>query len=182
MSRLAYDLAAPAPRSATDPHLRSPGLNPAAVRVLEEIKLWWPMFAHGETAPDVAGAPGLRPGERFAVRVAEVRASGLGRPSVVGALHVTDRRAVLVDADTVAARAWDFADVAAVNALANWGGVALVHPTGDTELIVSARRQLPAWRDAAPWLKVEAAFAAADGRLQSWVDDLSRRLALAADG
>lgn len=181
MSRLACHPSLPATLAAPTGPLRSPALNPAARRVLDEMELWWPVFAHGELVPDVAGTPGLRPGERFAIGVGDVRASGLGQPPVVGALHVTDHRAVVVDTDMVAVREWDLDRVAAVNALANWGGVAVVHPTGDTELIVSARWEMPSWRDAPTWLKVEAAFAAAGGQLEPWVEDLGRRLAIAAD-
>lgn len=49
---------------------------------------------------------------------------------------------------------------------------------GDTELVVSVGPALPTWRDAAGWLKVEAAFAASCGRLAQWVAELPRRLTL----
>ena len=40
-------------------------------------------------------------------------------------------------------------------------------------------RRLPTWQDAAGWLKVEAAFAAAGGRLAQWVAELPERLMVA---
>jgi len=42
--------------------------------------------------------------------------------------------------------------------------------------VVAVKPQPPTWQDAAGWLKVEAAFAAAGGQLGQWVAELPRRL------
>ena len=54
-----------------------------------------------------------------------------------------------------------------------------MHAGGDTELVVAVGPALPTWQDATGWLKVEAAFAAAGGRLSQWVAELPQRLTLA---
>jgi hypothetical protein len=56
-----------------------------------------------------------------------------------------------------------------------------VHPGGDTELVVTAGAEPPTWQDATGWLKVEAAFSAAAGRLEHWIAELPVRLAVAGD-
>lgn len=180
MSQVAYGAPAPTLTPAPRP-LRPPGLNPAAQRVLAEIELWCPLFASGELVPEVAGRPALAPRERFAVHLGEVRAAGRGHAPATGALHATDRRAVIVGEDGEAVRDWALDSVGAIQALGNWGGIAIVHETGDTELVVAAKPELPSWRDASGWLKVEAAFAAAGRRLEPWLADLPHRLALATD-
>jgi hypothetical protein len=148
----------------------------AAESVMTEIEAWRPRFERGELRPAGAGNPALAPDERFAVDVGRVRAAGLGHPTAGGMLHATDRRAVVVDRDRQTVREWRLAELAAVSALGNWGGLALVHADGDTELVVAVGPDLPIWRDAAGWLKVEGAFAAAGGRLSQWVAELPERL------
>ena len=150
----------------------------AAERVMTEIEAWRPRFERGELRPPAAGAPSLAPHERFAVNLGRVRAAGLGHPSAGGVLHATDRRAVVFGQGRRPVREWRLAELAAVSALGNWGGLALVHADGDTELVVSAGPEPPTWHDAAGWLKVEAAFAASGGRLSQWVAELPRRLIL----
>ena len=152
----------------------------AAVQtVMTEIEAWRPRFERGELRPPAAGRPPLAPDERFAVDVGRVRAAGLGHPTADGVLHATDRRAVVLGYGRRPVREWKLAELAAVSALGNWGGVALVHADGDTELVVAVGPDPPSWQDAAGWLKVEAAFAAARGRLSQWVADLPQRLVLA---
>lgn len=180
MSQLVYQAEAPAPVLTLPDPSHAPALNPAAQRVLAEIELWCPVFARGELVADRAGWA-LHRGERFAVTVGEVRAAGRGGPPATGALLATDRRAVVVGEDARHAREWSLTGLAAIDALGNWGGVALVHDGGDTELVVSARRELPSWHDATGWLKVEAAFAAGLGRLDDWLAGLPHRLAVAGD-
>jgi hypothetical protein len=143
---------------------------------MTEIEAWRPRFERGELRPVGTGNPALAPDERFAVGVGRVRAAGLGNPTAGGMLHATDRRAVVVDGDRQTVREWTLAELAAVSALGNWGGLALVHTDGDTELVVAVGPGLPTWRDAAGWLKVEAAFAAAGGRLSQWAAELPERL------
>jgi hypothetical protein len=150
-----------------------------AERVMTEIEAWRPWFERGELRSPAAGCPLLEPHERFAVDVGGVRAAGLGNPSARGVLHATDRRAVVFDGDEEPVREWCLTDLASVSALGNWGGVAIVHADGDTELVVAVGPGLPTWEDAAGWLKVEAAFAAAGGRLSQWVAELPQRLTLA---
>lgn len=151
----------------------------AAVRsVMTEIEAWRPRFERGELRPQVPGGPSLAPDERFAVALGRVRAAGLGHPAAGGVLQATDRRAVVVGPGRRPVREWKLADLAAVSALGNWGGLALVHGDGDTELVVSVGPELPTWQDAADWLKVEAAFAASGGQLAEWVAELPRRLTL----
>ena len=117
--------------------------------------------------------------ESFTVRVDGVRAAGLGMAEAAGSLSVTDRRALITAPDGEPLREWALADLASVNALGNWGGVALLHAGGEMELVVSADAARPGWEQAAAWLKVEAAFAASADRLQEWLSDLPERLALA---
>jgi hypothetical protein len=148
----------------------------AAESVMTEIEAWRPRFERGELRPLDAGNPALAPDERFAVDVGRVRAAGLGHPTAGGMLHATDQRAVVVDRDRQTVREWKLAELAAVSALGNWGGLALVHADGDTELVVAVGPDPPTWHDAAGWLKVEAAFAAAGGRLSQWVAELPERL------
>ncbi|HWE11772.1 MAG TPA: hypothetical protein VG325_20660 [Solirubrobacteraceae bacterium] len=158
-----------------------PTLNPAAQRVLAEIALWCPAFAGGELRPADGGPPSPAPGERFAGLRMGVRAAGLGHPSASGTLHVTDRRAIVLSERSEPLREWAFGDLTDVSALGNWGGLALVHPSGDTELVVTAGPEPPTWQDATGWLKVEAAFSAAGGRLELWMAELPLRLAVAGD-
>jgi hypothetical protein len=149
----------------------------AAVQsVVAEIEAWRPLFERGELQPPAAGAPSLAPDERFAVDLGDVRAAGLGHPSARGVLQATDRRAMVFGQGRRPVREWKLTELAAVSALGNWGGLALVHADGDTELVVAAGPELPTWRDAAGWLKVEAAFAASCGRLGEWVAELPQRL------
>ena len=150
----------------------------AAERVITEIEAWRPRFERGELRPTDAAAPSLAPDERFAVNLGRVRAAGLGHPSAGGVLHATDRRAVVCERGRRPVREWRLAELAAVSALGNWGGLALVHSDGDTELVVTAGPELPTWQDAAGWLKVEAAFAASGGRLAQWWAELPHRLTL----
>jgi hypothetical protein len=146
--------------------------NRAAAEVLAELQLWSRQFTRGEL-PD--GACPLADGERFAVQRPGVRAAGLGHAASRGDLHATDRRArVLTRRGTV--REWTFAELADLSVLGNWGGLVIVHPGGETELLVAASPQPPTWRDAAGWLKVEAAFAADRGRLEDWLRALPHRL------
>jgi len=154
----------------------------AAELVISEIEAWRPRFERGELRPTVAGRPSLAPDERFAVDVGRVRAAGLGHPAAGGVLQATDRRAVVFDRGRRPVREWSLIDLAAVSALGNWGGLALVHSGGDTELVVAVTPDVPTWADAAGWLKVEAAFAAAGGRLSQWVADLPHRLTLVHPG
>jgi hypothetical protein len=153
---------------------------PTPEAVLGEIEQWQLRFERGELRPSVAGRPELAPDERFAVHVGGVRAAGLGCPSADGGLHATDRRAIVFGTGRAPVREWSLADLASVSALGNWGGLALVHAGGDTELVVAVKPQRPTWQDAAGWLKVEAAFAVASGRLTQWLAELPPRLAVAA--
>jgi hypothetical protein len=154
-------------------------LTDPAERVMTEIEVWWPRFKRGELRPSTSGRPSLAPHERFAVDVGRVRAAGLGNPAAGGMLHATDQRALMFDVGVEPVREWALADLASVSALGNWRGLAIVHATGDTELIVAVGPSLPTWQDAAGWLKVEAAFAAARGRLAHWVAELPERLLVA---
>jgi hypothetical protein len=154
-------------------------MNAAAESVLGEIERWRPRFERGELRPSTAGRPALAPDERFAVHVGGVRAAGMGHPAAGGVLHATDRRAVVLDRGRQLVREWSLSELASVSALGNWGGLALVHADGDTELVVAVKPELPTWQDAAGWLKVEGAFAAAGGQLPEWVAELPRRLTLA---
>jgi hypothetical protein len=143
-------------RTATRPRAPRPGappaLNSAAQWVLGEMELWRPAFERGELAPSARDAPPLRSGERFAVQLPTVRAAGLGLPATAGSLFATDHRAVISGDRSRPPREWAHHDLCAVD--------------------------LPSWQDAAGWLKVEAAFAAAAGRLDAWMGQLPQRLAL----
>jgi hypothetical protein len=150
-----------------------------AEHVMTEIEAWRPRFERGELRPSMPGRPSLETDERFAVDVGRVRAAGLGHPSAGGVLHATDRRAVMFSRGRRPVREWSLADLSAVRALGNWGGLTLVHAGGDTALVVAVGPSLPTWQDAVGWLKVEAAFAAAGGRLSQWVAELPQRLTLA---
>jgi hypothetical protein len=149
-----------------------------AERVVGEIEAWWPLFERGELQPPPARRSLLARDERFAVNVGRVRAAGLGHPAAGGVLHATSARAVVIDDGDEPVREWALTDLACVSALGNWGGLAMVHANGDTELVVAAGPRLATWEDAAAWLKVEAAFAAGLGRLSQWMDELPRRLTL----
>ena len=116
------------------------------------------------------------------MHVGGVRAAGLGHPAAGGTLHATDRRAVVVSDRREPVREWSLRELSAVSALGNWGGLALVHADGNTELVVAVKPQPPTWQDAAGWLKVEGAFAAAGGRLAQWVADLPQRLTVSGQG
>lgn len=171
------------PPTPTAPTFTAPpppdALNTAAQNVLREVERWCPRFERGELHPGGRGHRLLQPQERFAVHVGHVRAAGLGNPATAGALHATDRRAVVMGDASEPLREWTLTELQSVNALGNWGGIALVHECGDTELVVAAKPEPPSWQDAAGWLKVEAAFAAAEGRLGLWLAHLPGRLALA---
>ena len=151
-------------------------MNPSAEWVLEEMEQWRLRFERGELIPAGNGRPALAPDERFAVHVGDVRAAGLGHPSARGTLHATDRRAVVFGDRRRPVREWTLRQLASVSALGNWGGLAVVHADGDTELVVAVKPQPPTCQDAAGWLKVEAAFAAAGGQLGQWAAELPRRL------
>lgn len=141
--------------------------NGVAHRVLDELEDWSPGF---ERRVDTIE-------ESLAVRVREVRAAGLGHPGATGTLSVTDRRALIAGPDGEPLREWALADLESVSVLGNWGGVAFVHAGGEMELLVTARPGRPGWEDAAAWLKVEAAAAAAADRLGEWLAQLPARLA-----
>jgi hypothetical protein len=145
----------------------------AAAQVLAELQRWSLPFARGELQD---GAGPLAGGERFAVLRAGIRAAGLGHASRSGDLLATDRRARVLGARHQTVREWTFADLGQVTALGNWGGLVLVHPDGETELVVAASPHPPSWRDATGWLKVEGAFAAGRGRLEHWLAELPCRL------
>ena len=153
-----------------------------AERVMAELEAWWPRFESGELRPPIFGRPSMTRGERFAVDVGRVRAAGLGNPAAGGALYVTDRRALMFDVGPAPVRAWTLADLDSVSVLGNWRGLAIVHAHGDTELVVSVESTLPTWQDAAGWLKVECAFAAAGGRLTQWMAELPERLTVVTLG
>ena len=153
-------------------------MSATAEWVLGEIEQWRPRFERGELRPSVSGRPSLAPDERFAVHVGGVRAAGLGNPAAGGALHATDRRAIVFGRGHKPLREWSLTELTAVSVLGNWGGLALVHAGGDTELVVAIKPEQPTWRDAAGWLKVEAAFAAAGGQLGQWAAELPQRLIL----
>lgn len=153
----------------------TPLIDPAE-RVMSEIEAWWPRFKRGELRPSISGRPALAPQERFAVDVGRVRAAGLGNPAAGGVLQATDRRALMFDVALEPVREWALADLGSVSVLGNWRGLAIVHADGETELVVAVEPSLPTWQDAAGWLKVEAAFAAACGRLSQWVGALPERL------
>jgi hypothetical protein len=153
-------------------------IDPAA-QVMNELEAWRPRFERGELRPPMPGRPGLAPDERFAVEVGRVRAAGLGHRAADGMLHATDRRAVMLGRGRRPVREWRLADLTAVRALGNWGGLTLVHAGGETELVVAVGPSGPTLTDAAGWLKVEGAFAAAGGRLSQWAADLPGRLTLA---
>ena len=150
----------------------APG-HPAGAHVLTELGLWSLQLSRGEVQGDGCA---LGAGEHFAVERLGVRAAGLGHASATGDLHATDRRARVLGERGRTVREWAFADLADLSVLGNWGGLVLVHPGGETELVVSASPKPPSWRDAAGWLKVEGAFAAGHGRLQRWLSDVERRL------
>lgn len=150
-----------------------------AERAMTEIEAWWPRFKRGELRPAISGRPVMAPGERFAVDVGRARAAGLGNPAAAGVLHATDRRVLMFDVGLEPVRKWTLADLDSVSVLGNGCGLAIVHPGGDTELVVAVAGALPTWQDAAGWLKVEAAFAAAGGRLSHWVAELPERLTVA---
>jgi hypothetical protein len=152
-------------------------LSGPAERVMSEIEAWWPRFERGELRPPVSGRPRVAPQERFAVDVGRVRAAGLGHPAAGGVLHATDHHALVFDTGLEPVREWDFGALASVSALGNWRGLAIVHPGGDTELVVTVEVSSPAWQDAVGWLKVEAAFAAGSGRLAQWMAELPTRFA-----
>lgn len=159
----------------------TPLIDPAK-QVMTDIEAWWPRFERGELRPPISGRPSLSSCERFAVDVGRVRAAGLGNPTAGGALYVTDRRALMFDVGPKPVRAWSLAELESVSVLGNWRGLAIVHADGDTELVVGVASSLPTWRDAAGWLKVEAAFAAAGGRLARWVAELPERLVVTLHG
>lgn len=148
-----------------------------AERVMTDVETWRPRFERAELRPPVSGRPSLASGERFAVDVGRVRAAGLGNPTAGGALYVTDRRALMFDVGLAPVRQWWLSDLDSVSALGNWRGLAIVRADGDTELVVAVAASSPTWRDASGWLKVEAAFAAAQGRLTQWMAELPERLA-----
>jgi len=150
-----------------------------AEQVLSELAAWRARFERGELRPAMPGRPALAPGERFAVDLGRVRAAGLGRRAAGGVLHATDRRLLVLGRAQHPVRIWRLSDLAGVRALGNWGGLTLVHSGGDTELVVAVGPGAPTWRDASGWLKVEAAFAHAGGRLAQWATDLPERLTLA---
>jgi hypothetical protein len=150
-------------------------LDPAE-QVMGELDAWRRRFERGELRPTMPGRPALVAGERFAVDAGRVRAAGLGHRAAGGILHATDRRLVVLGRAQRPVRKWHLAELAAVRALGNWGGLTLVHADGDTELVVAVGPEAPTWHDAAAWLKVEAAFAAAGGRLAQWADELHERL------
>ncbi|MGH2894382.1 MAG: hypothetical protein ACRDPM_14130 [Solirubrobacteraceae bacterium] len=147
-----------------------------AQRVMTEIEAWRRRFERGELRPSISGRPSLAPDERFAVDLGQVRAAGLGHPAAGGVLQATDRRALVFDVVLEPVREWRLAELASVSALGNWGGLAIVHADGATELVVAVTLSPPTWQDAAGWLKVEAAFAAANGRLSQWATELPQRL------
>jgi hypothetical protein len=149
-----------------------------AEQLVSELAAWRWRFERGELRPAMPGRPALASDERFAVEVGRVRAAGLGHRAAGGMLHATDRRAVMLGRGRRPVRAWRLADLAAVRALGNWGGLTLVHAGGDTELVVAVGPAAPTFQDAVSWLKVEAAFAAAGGRLSQWAADLPGRLTL----
>jgi len=150
-----------------------------AEQLLSDLEAWRRRFEHGELRPAMPGRPLLATDERFAVDLGQVRAAGLGRRAAGGILHATDRRLVVLGRGQHPVRTWRLTHLAAVRALGNWGGLTLVHGSGDTELVVSAGPEPPTWQDAAGWLKVEAAFASASGCLAQWAAELPERLALA---
>ena len=175
MTRIVADGAAAAPITTPAAGAAPAGLvNRAAAEVLAELRMWSDRFVRGELAGDRCS---LAAGERFAVTCPGVRAAGRGHAATTGELHATDRRVRVLPGGRRTAREWPFAELAAVSALGNWGGLTLVHPDGETELLVTASPQPPGWRDAAGWLKVEGAFAAGVGRLEHWLGELPRRLA-----
>ncbi len=150
-----------------------------AEQLVSELAAWRRRFERGELRPAMPGRPTLASNERFAVEVGRVRAAGLGHRAAGGMLHATDRRAVMLGRGRRPVREWRLADLTAVSALGNWGGLTLVHAEGDTELVVAVGPSAPTWEDAVAWLKVEAAFATACGRLSQWATGLPERLALA---
>jgi hypothetical protein len=150
-------------------------------RVLDELDAWRPRFERGELEATSNGrpAPPTATGERFAIAVHGIRAAGLGHPSSPGALHVTDRWARVLGDDPRPAREWRLTELECVSALGNWRGLTLVRAGGETELVVAVTDETPTWQDAAGWLKVEGAFAAAAGRLAGWAAELPARLTAA---
>jgi hypothetical protein len=179
MSRVTADgVATPAEVAAAGMPAPAPGSNRAAAQVLAEIELWSAQFAHGELHGGASDRYPLAAGERFAVQRPGVRAAGGGHAAISGDLHATDRRALVFGDRRRDVREWTFAELAEVRVLGNWGGLTLVYPGGDTELIVTATPQAPVWRDAIGWLKVEGAFAAGRGRLEHWRTGLPHRLAV----
>ncbi len=148
-----------------------------AERVMSELEAWYPQFERGDLAPLVAAAqlPAAR-GERFAVDIGPVRASGLGRPPAPGVLRVTSVRAVIIDGPEIV-REWPLDELESISALGNWGGLVVVRAGGDSELVVAAGPKPPGWEDAVGWLKAEAAFAASTVGLGLWIAELPARLA-----
>ena len=147
-------------------------------QLVSELADWRRRFERGELRPAMPGRPTLASDERFAVEVGRVRAAGLGHRAIGGMLYATDRRAVMLGRGRRPVREWRLADLVAVRALGNWGGLTLVRSGGDTELVVATGPAAPTWEDAVDWLKVEGAFAAADGRLSQWTAGLPERLTL----
>jgi len=147
-------------------------------RVLADVEQWLPRFERGELEAARNGRPvaAAALGERFAVEIHGIRAAGLGHPPAAGALHVTDRWAHVLGDDPRPERRWRLSTLEDVNVLGNWRGLTLVRADGDTEVVVAVADDRPTWQDAAGWLKVEAAFAAAVGRLERWAADLPARL------
>jgi hypothetical protein len=150
-----------------------------AEQLMGELETWRLRFERGELRPAMPGRPALAADERFAVDLGRVRAAGLGRRAAGGILHATDRRLVVLGRAQRPLRTWRLAELGAVRALGNWGGLTLVHAGGETELVVTVGSEAPCWGDAAGWLKVEAAFAAAGERLAQWAMALPERLTLA---
>jgi hypothetical protein len=152
-----------------------------AERVIAEIESWRPRFERGQLRPPISRRPVLAAGERFAVDIGRVRTAGLGRAAAGGVLYASDHRVLVFDVGLEPVREWRLEEVQSLSALGNWGGLAIVHAGGDTELVVAAAPAPPTWEDAADWLKVEGALAAARGHLTQWAAELPRRLTVGGD-
>jgi hypothetical protein len=173
--------------------------DPAIARILTAMESWRPRFEAARVHFIVGlGQPKLEPGERYAGRVFQVgvhdvdpgapmSAWGLkpgtswGAPD--GAVCATDRRVFLLGFRNRIRREWRWDGLASVALIPGAFGVALRPGVEATTMTVLASqwnrftlsRPVPS-KLIVRWLKVEAAFAASQGRLDQWFSELSERL------
>lgn len=184
---------------------RVPGLDRVVLRLTPEVsaqlvadlQVWSARFRAGGAGFVQLIKPPIEAGEKWAARTlqvgtARVDRGDLGRllnPAAVhqtlgraqGGAFATDRRLFVANFRTVK-QEWRWADLRSVRALDGLQGVALdADPDSDTVEVVATDRgpntpgPTPV-HAAAAWLKVEAAFAAFQGRLDPWLAELPARL------